>query len=53
MKDEESLMVEGRAVRREGMMVEGRERPTQSSRNNERRGEGGERLGKEGRELKE
>ena len=47
----ESLMVEGRTVRREGRMVEGRERPTQSSRNNERRGAGGERLGKEGREL--
>ena len=42
MKDEESLTVEGRAVRREGRMVEGRERPTQSIRNNERRGEGGE-----------
>lgn len=44
-------MVEGRAVRREGGMVKGRERPTQSSSNNERRGAGGERLGKEGREL--
>lgn len=51
MKDEESLTVEGRTVRREGRMMEGRERPTQSSRNNERRGAGGERLGKESREL--
>ena len=51
MKDEESLTVEGRTVRREGRMMEGRERPTQSSRNTERRGAGGERLGKESREL--